>query len=392
MAARKPVTVTKGSIVVRAEGVGEWIWSIHRGPKPTHANLAQIGVAESKRDAGKQARAAAAQIKGWTFAGVKDPVAQDRARTKAAVKRAHAKSKATARSYKHLGPLLRRGRDAKGISLASLASTMGIAPSTLGGIERGKIRCPPKGRLTAAAKLLGIPAATLTHANDCDYGKAKPMAKKATKKAPSVKITLEVVKYAVGDYHWNVLSAAGRKMDSGKSKKKATALKTVKAKGRKRGLEGGKVNSRDATDAERARHGTRKKGRKAKVAKGRCARKGAITPAARKDLPSKAFAVPSTRTYPLYKLGGDGKLVPSASHANNAKARAKQALNAGRVTKSQYAAIVRQANKVLSLCSPAVRKARSKAKSSTRAKVKRELSRAEQRAILNAAVRELSGT
>jgi hypothetical protein len=216
--------------------------------------------------------------------------------------------------------------------------------------------------------------------------------KKAPKKASaSVTITLEVVKYRVGDYHWNVLSSAGRKLDTGKSKKKATAVKTVKAKGRKRGLEDGKVKARDATDAERSRHGARKKGRKAKVAKNRCARKGSITSAARKELPSKAFAVPSTRSYPLYKLGGDGKLVPSASHAGNAKARAKQALNRGRLSKAQYGAIVRKANKVLSLCSPAVRKARTKAKSSTRAKFKRELSRREQQAILSAAVRELAG-
>jgi hypothetical protein len=195
----------------------------------------------------------------------------------------------------------------------------------------------------------------------------------------------------VGDYEWRVVSSSGRKLEGGKSKKKATAIKTIKGKARKRGFEDAKVKHRDATEAERSRHGVRKKGRKAKVAKDRCARRGPISSSTRKELPSKAFALPDLRSYPLYKLGGDGKLVPSASHASNAKARAKQALNRRKITRATYNKIVRKANKVLAQCSPAVRKARSKAKASTRRKVKRELSSREQRSILNAAVKGLAG-
>lgn len=63
----------------------------------------------------------------------------------------------------------------------------------------------------------------------------------------------------------------------------------------------------------------------------------ALTAKARKKLPKSAFAGPN-RSYP----------VPDASHAANAKARATQAVNAGRMSKAQRAKIVAKANKVLS--------------------------------------------
>jgi hypothetical protein len=54
-------------------------------------------------------------------------------------------------------------------------------------------------------------------------------------------------------------------------------------------------------------------------------------------LPKKDFADPGKRAYP----------VPDASHAANAKARATQAVNAGRMSKSTEAKIDAKANKVI---------------------------------------------
>ncbi len=104
----------------------------------------------------------------------------------------------------------------------------------------------------------------------------------------------------------------------------------------------------------------------AKVAKDRCARKGRISTKARDKLPDKAFGLPKLRKYPLYKLGGDGKLVPSRTHATNAKARARQGLDKGSLTRSQYASIVRKANLVLKQCGAKPKKAAKKAPSTAK--------------------------
>lgn len=56
----------------------------------------------------------------------------------------------------------------------------------------------------------------------------------------------------------------------------------------------------------------------------------------RKSLPKSEFAGPD-RSYP----------VPDKSHARNAKARASQAQNAGRISKAQEAKIDAKANRVL---------------------------------------------
>jgi hypothetical protein len=61
-----------------------------------------------------------------------------------------------------------------------------------------------------------------------------------------------------------------------------------------------------------------------------------LTTKARKKLPAKDFAGPG-RSYP----------VNDKSHAANAKARASQAVNAGRMSKSQESRIDRKANAVL---------------------------------------------
>lgn len=61
-----------------------------------------------------------------------------------------------------------------------------------------------------------------------------------------------------------------------------------------------------------------------------------LTTKARNKLPAKAFAGPG-RSYP----------VEDKAHARNAKARASQAVNAGRMSSSERAKIDAKANKVL---------------------------------------------
>jgi hypothetical protein len=62
-----------------------------------------------------------------------------------------------------------------------------------------------------------------------------------------------------------------------------------------------------------------------------------LNAAARKALPKSDFGLPGKRAYPM----------PDASHAANAKARATQAVNAGRMSKSTEAKIDAKANRVL---------------------------------------------
>ena len=59
-----------------------------------------------------------------------------------------------------------------------------------------------------------------------------------------------------------------------------------------------------------------------------------LTTSRRKSLPSSSFGEPGKRAYP----------VNDASHARNAKARASQQYNAGRLSGSAKAAIDRKAN------------------------------------------------
>lgn len=59
--------------------------------------------------------------------------------------------------------------------------------------------------------------------------------------------------------------------------------------------------------------------------------------AARKAMPKSEFGLPGKKAYPM----------PDKSHAANAKARASQAVNAGRMSESTKAKIDAKANKVL---------------------------------------------
>jgi hypothetical protein len=62
-----------------------------------------------------------------------------------------------------------------------------------------------------------------------------------------------------------------------------------------------------------------------------------LTAPDRKALPKSDFALPGSRSYP----------VPDRSHAANAKARASQAVSAGRMSESTEARIDAKANRVL---------------------------------------------
>ena len=57
----------------------------------------------------------------------------------------------------------------------------------------------------------------------------------------------------------------------------------------------------------------------------------------RKKMPAKKFAEPDKRAYPI----------EDASHARNAKARASQAVKAGRMSKAEAALIDKKADAVL---------------------------------------------
>lgn len=62
-----------------------------------------------------------------------------------------------------------------------------------------------------------------------------------------------------------------------------------------------------------------------------------LTSARRKALPKSDFGLPGRKAYPM----------PDRSHAANAKARASQAVNAGRMSKATEAKIDAKANRKL---------------------------------------------
>ncbi len=62
-----------------------------------------------------------------------------------------------------------------------------------------------------------------------------------------------------------------------------------------------------------------------------------LTTKRRNSLPKSDFGLPGQKKYPM----------PDASHAANAKARASQAVNAGRMSKSTESKIDSKANRVL---------------------------------------------
>ena len=62
-----------------------------------------------------------------------------------------------------------------------------------------------------------------------------------------------------------------------------------------------------------------------------------LTEKQRDKLPDSRFGLPEEHKYPM----------PDKSHARNAKARASQARNAGRITKAEESKIDRKADRIL---------------------------------------------
>lgn len=62
-----------------------------------------------------------------------------------------------------------------------------------------------------------------------------------------------------------------------------------------------------------------------------------LTTKKRKALPKSDFGLPGSKSYPM----------PDRAHAANAKARAKQELDSGKLSRSSYQKILAKANKIL---------------------------------------------
>ena len=62
-----------------------------------------------------------------------------------------------------------------------------------------------------------------------------------------------------------------------------------------------------------------------------------LTTSARKKIPSGEFGLPKERKYPM----------PDKSHAGNAKARAEQMMNMGKLSSEEKRKIDRKANRIL---------------------------------------------
>ena len=106
------------------------------------------------------------------------PSDRDTGKKKATKKKATKKKATKARRF--LGPILARHRTKANVSRAELAKAMGLTVSTLTQIERGEVRCPPVARLEGAAEVLRVKIGILKRANDCDYDKKKPRARKVS--------------------------------------------------------------------------------------------------------------------------------------------------------------------------------------------------------------------
>jgi hypothetical protein len=77
-------------------------------------------------------------------------------------------------------------------------------------------------------------------------------------------------------------------------------------------------------------------------------RKGSIDSTERKLLPARTFALPGRR-YPLYVVSR-GEAVPDREHAVNAKARATQQFERGRLSSRDLATVRRKADQVIAMC------------------------------------------
>lgn len=71
-----------------------------------------------------------------------------------------------------------------------------------------------------------------------------------------------------------------------------------------------------------------------------CGKYGSMTALKRHELPDRAFGLPKKRSYPM----------PDPIHAKNAKARASQEYNRGRLSKREFDQINERADKVIASC------------------------------------------
>lgn len=89
---------------------------------------------------------------------------------------------------------------------------------------------------------------------------------------------------------------------------------------------------------------------KVKLSRERCGpRKGTLSTADRDRLPGAAFGLTDQRKYPLYVVI-DGEGLPDREHAVNAKARAAQQFDRGRLSRVALGMITQRADKVIALC------------------------------------------
>ncbi len=72
-----------------------------------------------------------------------------------------------------------------------------------------------------------------------------------------------------------------------------------------------------------------------------------LTAKERRELPARAFGIPSSRKYPVMVLNRSGEAVPSKGHAVDAKGRAKEELEKGRIDRRQYIQIIRKADSAI---------------------------------------------
>jgi hypothetical protein len=111
----------------------------------------------------------------------------------------------------------------------------------------------------------------------------------------------------------------------------------------------GKVGSPSSAPASRSKPGANGGGF-VKIDHTRCGpRKGSLTTLERELLPPAAFAQPGPRKYPLYVIE-QGRALPDREHAVNAKARAAQQYDAGRLSFTALGAIVRKADGMIDIC------------------------------------------
>lgn len=84
-----------------------------------------------------------------------------------------------------------------------------------------------------------------------------------------------------------------------------------------------------------------------------CALPGRLSSQERRDLPARAFGLPGRRMFPMYRLGAGGELIPSGTHASDARGRARQAKDRGTITAREYNRVIAASNRVLKKCTGA---------------------------------------